>query len=215
MHLTHFHLFRRKVAHPILFLAHRHDDWPMFRLWFAVTTVTASIVFNLGIFTLLVSLHFVLDIIKYRSKHTLNWFWVIIESIRESIVDVFFIVLGLLLGIAFHYSVAIGGLGKLARLEILMLNLVLRVGPRLKIAEHLLEIVLYWKHHFEKPFVPHEQLSRSERSLLFATFIMGCTIFLVPFFTSMQWSEVSGTIQKELTPTLEINIMHTLESLSH
>ena len=208
------HIYKHHIKRPIVFLAHSHDDWVWFRIWFSVTTVTASIVFNLGIFTALVVGHMVLDIIKYRTKHGLSWHWIFVETLREGLVDVFFIVLGLLLGIAFHYSVAIGGLGRLAKLEVLILNLVLRVGPRLKIAEHILEVVLYWKHHYAGLFMPHAPLSKGEKSLLLATILCTCGILLVPYVTEMTWGDVGGVVAKELTPRLEVNIMHTIDELS-
>ncbi|MBT3835163.1 hypothetical protein HOF56_02840 [Candidatus Peribacteria bacterium] len=154
-----------------------------------------------------------LDVIKYRTRHNLSWYWTFAETMREGIVDIFFIALGLLLSIAFHHTVAIGGIGRIARLEVLLLNMFLRVAPRLKIAEHLLEIFLYWKHHFEKPFIPHEPLSKSERGLLFATITTVVAIVLVPHFTDITWLEIGKTMQYELTPRLEFGITHTLETL--
>ena len=207
-------LYHHHIRRPIIFLAHSHDDWVWFRIWFSVTTVTASIVFNLGIFTVLVLSHMTLDIIKYRTKHVLSWHWTAVETLRESLVDVFFIVLGLLLSLTFHYSVAIGGLGRLAELEVLLLNLVLRVGPRLKIAEHILEVVLYWKHHYAGLFMPHAPLGRGEKGILLATVLCACGIILVPYVTIMTWGDVGSVIQRELTPRLEVNIMHTIKDLS-
>lgn len=201
------------IRERVVYIAHHHDEWPAFRLWFAVTTVTASIVFNLGIFTLLVGCHMLLDVIKYRSKHQLSWHTTIIETLREGLVDIFFITLGLLLALAFHYTVAIGGLGRLARLEILILNLILRVGPRLKIAEHLLEIVMYWKHHMAEAFAPGAPLNKSEQYLLLANILIVCSILLAPFLTSMSSEAVTSTIKKELTPRLELSIMKTVEDL--
>jgi|GEM_PF-1761741 hypothetical protein len=200
---------KRHVVH----VAHNHDDWAWFRIWFAIATVTASIVLNLGVFALLVVSHMVLDVIKYRSKHNLSWYWTFAETMREGLVDIFFISLGLLLGVAFHHAVAIGGLGRVARLEVLLLNMFLRVAPRFKIAEHLLEIFLYWKHHFEKPFIPHEPLSKSEKGLLFATIATTVAIVLVPYVTDITWLSVGQTIKYELTPRLEFGITHTLETL--
>ena len=194
----------------VVYIAHEHDEWPLFRVWFSVATVTASIVLNLGVFTLLVSLHMALDVVKYRGKHKLSWYWTCVESLREGLIDIFFIALGLMLGIVFHHTVAIGGLGRMAKLEYLFLNLILRVGPRLKIAEHMLEIFLYWKHHFEKQFVPHEPLSRSEKGLLAATLVLTAGIVLAPFMTPLSFRDVGHTIAKELTPRLELGVTRTI-----
>lgn len=202
------------ISRHIVYVAHNHDDWPLFRVWFAVATVTASIVLNLGIFTLLVAIHMALDVIKYRTKHKLSWHWVFVETIREGLIDVFFIALGLLMGIAFHHAVAIGGLGKLARLEVMMLNLILRVGPRLKIAEHLLEVILYWKHHFEEQFTPRAPLNKPEKGILAATLVCVIGIAMVPLFTSMSWGDVGKAAQYELTPRLELSITKTIEGLN-
>lgn len=194
----------------LLRIAHHHDEWPMFRIWFSVTTVVASIVLNLGVFAMLVALHMALDVIKYRTKHHLSWHWVAVETFRESLIDVFFIVLGLLLAVAFHHAVAIGGLGKLAELEVLLLNLILRVGPRIKIAEHILEILLYWKHHFEEQFSPGSPFNKSEKGFILATAIIVLGILMTPFTTPVTWENMVHTMQKELTPRLELNIMKTI-----
>ncbi len=197
----------------VVYVAHQHDEWPMFRIWFSILVVTASIVLNLGVFTLLVSLHMALDVVKYRGKYNLSWYWTVVETLRESLIDIFFIAFGLLLGIVFHHSVAIGGLGRMARLEYLFFNLILRVGPRLKIAEHLLEIFLYWKHHFEKQFVPHEPLSRSEKSILGATLVLTAGILLTPIITPLTYKDIGHTVAHELTPRLELGVTKTIDEI--
>jgi len=212
MHILTVHHY---IHHHMLHVAHHHDDWTWFRIWFAIATVTASIILNLGIFALLVSTHMALDIIKYRTKYKLGWHWTIVETVRESLVDVFFIALGLLLSLIFHHAFAIGGLGRLAQLQRLMLILVLRIGPRLKIAQHLLEVVMYWKHHFVHLFVPHAPLSRGEKGLCAMTILIMLTIVTTPYTTSLTWEDVAGTMQYELRPRLELNITHTMAELKN
>jgi len=204
---------RLVVVQPIVVFAHRHDELPWFRVWFTVATVVASIVFNLGIFFLLVLGHMGLDTIKYRTLHRLTWGWTIVETIRESLVDVFFIVLGLFLALAFHHAFAIGGLGRLAEAEILFLNFILRVGPRLKIAEHILEVVTYWKHHFAKKLVPRMPLTKGERIVCIATLITGLCVLLTPVLTSLTWETASRIMRRELTPRLELSITQTIDEL--
>lgn len=194
-------------------LAHKHDEWPLFRIWFSVLTIVASIVLNLGIFVVLVLMHMALDIVKYRTRHNLPWHWVFVETMRESLMDIFFIVLGILLGIIFHHSIAIGGLGRMAELEVLLLDLLLRVGPRIKIAEHLLEVILYWRHHFESQFVPRTPLHHSEKGLLIATLAIALGITAIPLMTNLRYGDIAHTMAQELTPKLEFGIMKTVESL--
>ncbi len=203
----------REVHSRIVYVAHQHDEWPLFKIWFSILTIAASIILNMGVFAALVLLHMALDVIKYRTKHSLSWHWVMIETLRESLIDIFFIALGLLLSIAFHHAIAIGGLGRLAEAEVLILNLILRVGPRMKIAEHLLEILLYWKHHFETQFQPRAPLSKSERGMLAAIVIMTIGIIATPFVTSLTVHDVGKTMKKELTPRLEFNILQTIEEI--
>src|SRR3989344_2381172 len=203
----------RHVHTHILYVAHEHDEWPMFRIWFSISTIAASIILNLGVFVLLVTLHMTLDIIKYRTKHRLAWHWVGVETLRESLMDIFFIALGLLFALAFHHAVAIGGLGKLAEMEILLLNLILRVGPRIKLAEHFLEIILYWKHHFEKQIIPHAPLSKSEKGLCLATAIIALGIVTTPYTTPVTWQQIGATMRRELTPRLELSITQTIQEV--
>ena len=204
----------RRTHRHVIYIAHEHDEWPLFRIWFSVMTVIASIVLNMGVFAVLVALHMALDVIKYRTKHSLPWYWVGVETLRESLLDLFFIALGLLLAIAFHHAVAVAGVGKPAELGILFLSLLLRWGPRIKIAEHLLEIVLYWKHHFEvQSTVPHMPLTKSEKATLFATIIILIGILVTPFTTPLTYKHIGDTMQHELTPRLEFNITKTLQEL--
>lgn len=201
------------IVQPVVVFAHRHDTLPWFRLWFTVATVTASIIFNLGIFALLVLSHMGLDIIKYRTLHRLRWHSVFLETIRESLVDVFFITLGILLAILFHHSIAIGGLGRIGEVPMLALNIILRVGPRLKIAEHILEIVTYWQHHFTDLSQPGAPLTKGEKTLCAATFLTGALILLLTALSTLSWEQIYSTTKQELTPRLEVNITKTLDGL--
>jgi len=210
MHLTQT---RTIILHPVVVFAHRHDELPWFRVWFTVATVTASIVFNLGIFFVLVAAHMGLDTIKYRTLYRLPWGWTVVETLRESLVDIFFIVLGLFLALAFHHAFAIGGLGRLAEAEVLFLNLILRVGPRLKIAEHLLEIVTYWKHHFAHKLIPRTPMTRGEKTVCVATIMTALCVLLTPVLTSLTWESASKIMKRELTPRLELSITRTIEEL--
>ncbi|MEK7137796.1 MAG: hypothetical protein AAB853_05960 [Patescibacteria group bacterium] len=206
-------LVRTAVLRPIILVAHRHDEWPMFRVWFTVATVVASIVFNLGIFFALVLGHMGLDVVKYRTLHHLKWGWVAIETVRESLMDIFFIVLGVLLAVIFHHTIAIGGLGRFGELPILLLDLILRVGPRLKIAEHILEVVTYWKYHFTAPFVPRTPLSQGERKVCYATLAVTAITLMLPILSSLTFENILHTAKRELTPRLEVNITRTIEEL--
>lgn len=204
---------RPVIIRPVIVFAHRHDTLPWFRLWFTVATVTASIVFNLGIFALLVCAHMGLDVIKYRTLFRLRWHFVLVETVRESLVDIFFIALGILLALAFHHAFAIGGLGRLPELEVLLLNMLLRVGPRLKIAEHLLEIITYWRHHFAEQVQPGKSLTRGERGLCIATGMVTLAIMTIPLLRALTFAEVRRITQQELTPRLELSITKTLNEL--
>jgi hypothetical protein len=211
MHIIHRTPF--VIVQPIVVFAHRHDELPWFRVWFTVSTIVASIVFNMGIFFVLVLGHMGLDTIKYRTLHRLSWRWTILETLRESLVDIFFIVLGLFLALAFHHAFAIGGLGKLAEAEILFLNFILRVGPRLKIAEHILEIVTYWKHHFACRMKPRAPLTKGEKAVCIATLITGLSVLLTPVLTSLTWEKAGRIMKRELTPRLELSITRTIDEL--
>jgi len=206
-------IIRPVIMQPVVVFAHRHDTLPWFRTWFTVATVIASIIFNLGIFAMLVAVHMGLDIIKYRTLHGLCWRCVVFETIRESLVDIFFIALGILLAILFHHSVAIGGLGRLGEVPMFLLTMVLRVGPRLQIAEHILEIVTYWQHHFTTLNRPGTPLTKGEKTVCAATFFVLSLVLLLSALSALSWEEIYSTTKRELTPRLEVNIMKTVEEL--
>ena len=200
---------------PLVLFAHRHDELSWFKIWFTISTVVASIVFNLGVFFLLVCMHMGLDTIKYKTRFKLSWRQTAIETYRESLLDLFFIVFGILLTLAFHHAAAIGGLGRLAEAEVLFLGLILRIGPRLKIAEHLLEVITYWKQHFHAKAAPLAPFTKGERWLSFATGLTTLCILLVPLLRTLTLVEVGRIAQRELTPRLELNIRKTVEELRH
>lgn len=206
-------VLRSVIVEPIIVFAHRHDELPWFRVWFTVATVTASIVFNLGIFAVLVASHMGLDVIKYRTLFRLRWHLVAIETMRESLVDIFFITFGILLATLFHHSIAIGGLGRIGEVPMLALNMILRVGPRLQIAEHLLEVVTYWQHHFTELSKPGAPLTKGEKTLCAAMFFVVSLTVLLTTLSTLSWGQIYSTTRRELTPRLELNITKTLEEL--
>lgn len=114
--------------------AHQHDDLPAFHAAYLVLTLLAAALFNLGFFALLIFAHMLLDVFKYRDLHHYSWSKTIEGVIRESIVDVSLLVMGLTIAVYLHPSLALfTGLKGILLAEITILRAIGVVSPKLKI----------------------------------------------------------------------------------
>lgn len=114
--------------------ARQHDDLPAFHAGFLVLTFLAAAMFNLGVFALMILAHMSLDAVKYRDVHHLKGHKVAEGVIRESLVDITLLLIGLAFAVYLHHSLpVIGGLMGLARAETSILRAVVTLLPKVKI----------------------------------------------------------------------------------
>ena len=192
------------VLRPILSFVHIHDEKTWFRIGFSILAVCASVFLNLGVFALFVFAHMALDIVKYRTKHHLSWHWTAVETVRESLVDMFLIAIGLFFAMTLHGSVAIAGLGRLASLEAFLFAMLIRLLPKVHIAEHILEILLHWKKHSQEQNYPLSPLSKGERRRCLLTLSLLLGIALLPLLSTMSWDTLVGKLMLELIPQFSL-----------
>lgn len=131
--------------------AHEHDNLPAFHAAYLVLTLLAAALFNLGFFALLIVLHMALDVFKYRDVHRYSWTKTVEGMMRESIVDISLLAMGLVIAVYLHPSLLIfSGMKGMMLAEITLLRSVGVITPKLKILYDFLKIAahidLYVRH---------------------------------------------------------------------
>ena len=135
----------------IRIFAREHDDLPAFHAAFLVLTFLAAAMLNLGFFALLIALHMVLDVVKYRDVHRLNWFKTAEGVLRESIVDVTLLSFGLVVSVYLHPSLTgLIGIKGLMLAELTVVRGVGVVAPKLKILYDSLKILYHLEVYLDR-----------------------------------------------------------------
>lgn len=149
--------------------AHQHDDLPAFHAAYLVLTILAAAIFNLGFFAALIVMHMILDVFKYRDVHHYSWKKTMEGIVRESIVDVSLLSMGLAVAVYLHPSLPLFmGIQGLMLTELTLLRAVGVITPKLKILYDFLKIVvhidLYLKH-------AHPRMGKSASLIEWVSFI--------------------------------------------
>jgi len=76
-----------------------HDDIPAFKASFFVLSLLSAALLNFGAFGLLIVAHMGLDIVKYREVHGYSWSITMRGVVRESIMDMTLLIMGLVITI--------------------------------------------------------------------------------------------------------------------
>jgi len=134
--------------------AHHHDEIPAFHAAYLVLAVLAAAMFNMGAFAMLIIAHMALDVVKYREHHGFSWSMTIEGTIRESLVDIALLFVGLVFAVYLHHSVGIASLSGILRAEVTVIRALGTVLPKLKILHHFLKIMSHL-HHYMETVHPH------------------------------------------------------------
>ncbi len=122
--------------------AHQHDDLPAFHAAYLLLTFIAAALFNLGFFALLIVAHMGLDIFKYRDVHGFGWLKTMQGVVRESIVDISLLCMGMIFAMYLHPSLTgLMGVKGLMLAELTILRGIGVMAPKLKILYDLLAIL--------------------------------------------------------------------------
>jgi hypothetical protein len=124
--------------------AGQHDDLPAFHAAYLVLTLLAAALFNLGFFAALIVLHMALDIFKYRDVHGYSWRKTAEGMVRESIVDISLLSMGLAVTVYLHPSVPLfAGVQGIMLAEITLLRAIGVITPKLKILYDFLKVIAH------------------------------------------------------------------------
>ena len=109
-------------------LARTHDDLPAFNAAYWVLTFMAAMLFNAGAFMVLITAHMALDAYKYAEIHRKRWLKVAEGVVRENLIDMSVIALGVAFSVYCHTALPIfAGLRGLVRTEIAVVNALVQI----------------------------------------------------------------------------------------
>lgn len=132
-------------------LVRSHDDLPAFNAAYWLLTLLAAMLFNAGAFMLLIVGHMVLDVYKYRDIHGKNWRKVAEGVVRESLIDVSVVSLGVAFAVYCHTALPlIAGLRGIVRTEIAILNGLVQVIAKTHVLHGFLTILADVHTYLEK-----------------------------------------------------------------
>lgn len=131
--------------------AHKHDDLPAFHAAYLVLTVLAAAMFNLGFFAVLIVAHMCLDVFKYREVHKLSWARTAEGVVRESLIDCTLFLMGLVVAVYLHPSLAgMMSIKGMMLAEITVLRSFGMIAPKLKILYEVIRILADIDHYLTR-----------------------------------------------------------------
>lgn len=182
--------------------AHRHDELPAFHAAYLVLTILVAALFNLGTFGLLILAHMVLDTVKYREVHRMNWTDTFRATFRENIFDYTLFALGFLIAVYLHHSLpGIAGVSGLLRSEITIARGMGTLLPKAEILQRFLHVMFHLQHHLAHSEMPvGKRLMPVER---FSILLVGCSallLLLAPLILHVDGVQLLRIVQEELIP---------------
>lgn len=174
--------------------AHEHDDIVAFHAAFIILAFLCAGLFNLGAFALLIVAHMALDTVKYRERHSCSWRLTLEGVVRESLVDITLLLVGLVFAVYLHHSVGVASLAGLMRAELTIIRTVAMFVPKVKILHHFLKIMAHLHHYLENVHPRFRKRWTGLDHLCF--YFCGISILLIVFAGSLM--NVDGTIIKSI-----------------
>jgi len=189
-----------QILNPLSYFAKHHDELPAFHAAYLALTIIAAAMLNLGFFALLIAVHMALDVYKYRVVHKSEWREVGEGVMRESLLDVTLLLLGMVFAV-YLYNVTLGaqvtgyGAAKLSLLKGALLFI-----PKLTILHHFLKVVSHVHHYIENM---HVHINKPWRTVEI-TCITICllSLFLLAFAPSLL------QIDRDIILTIFANILN-------
>lgn len=179
--------------------AHEHDDLPAFHAGYVVIALLCAVLLPLGAFALLIAIHALLDIVKYREVHNMSWKRTGEGVVREGLVDFTLLMVGFTSEVYLHSSIGIESVSGLLRTEFFVLELLGTTLPKFTILHHFLKITAHL-HHYMHHKHTHIGKKFSHLEFVCVSFAGVAMLLLVfaPFLLSMQGVEVLSMITEEL-----------------
>jgi len=182
--------------------AYQHDDLPAFHAAYLVLTLLAAALFNLGFFAGLILLHMALDVFKYRDVHKRSWSKTVEGIVRESIIDVSLLVMGLAVAVYLHPSLPLfAGVSGLMLAEITLLRAIGVLSPKLKILYDFLRILSHTDLYLKNV---HLQLGKKATLIEYVAMMSLCVslglLFIAPVVLLIDPAQYVSILLGELLP---------------
>lgn len=144
-------LFSHRHRYSLLSLLRSHDDLPALKAAYWVFVLLAAMLFNLGVFVLLIATHVALDVWKYRFVHGERWRTAFEGVVRENVVNTALLSCGVLFAIYFHVSLPIvSHLRGFVQTEVIVLSAILQMTVKAHIAHNMLTIISRAHQYIER-----------------------------------------------------------------
>lgn len=183
--------------------AHMHDDIPAFHAGYLVLTLLAAAMFNLGTFGLLIIAHMTLDFVKYREQHGYGWKLTLEGIVRESLLDVTLLMIGLVFSLYLHHSVAFAGISGLMRTEVTVLRMFGTLIPKMKILHSFLKVMAHLRHYLNHAH-PHlrQHWSGIDRVCFLSIMLSAFLLFFAAAILQIGFGQVELILLEELIPNI-------------
>lgn len=189
--------------HTLKQFALKHDEIPAFHVSFAILTFISAAMLSLGWFAILIILHIVLDIAKYRDVHGFTWRETMNATLHESLLELMFFNMALLISVYFHSSTGFLNISGLLRAEATLVYITGVVVPKFIIMEHVLKALTHISHYIGnlKPDAKRAYLIVPEK--IYASFIVCSVVLLLaaPYITNTPPEVINNVILHELSLT--------------
>lgn len=191
------------LTHTLHHFVVEHDDLPAFHAGFLVVSFLAAAMFTSGVFLLMILAHMSLDIVKYREVHGFSMGQTIIATLRESLVDILFLVVALCFAVTFRIESGVAVMSGLLRAEETLIRAAGMLFPKLKIFYHFAFVVTSLKAHL---LTIHPSISGHLRlgEVLTLMLLITCSAYLLvsPLLLSTDPGVIPAILMREITPGL-------------
>jgi hypothetical protein len=182
--------------------AARHDDLPAFHAAYLTGTLIVAALLNLGAFALLILVHVLLDIVKYRDFQRLSWAKTLEGTARESLVDGTLLLTALTFSIYFHHSAGfLASAGGVFRAEMTIVRGLFLLIPKITILHNVLCILSNLQHYYA---TMHPRLGKSllpvERCYVICLALTVLLLIAAPALLHLTGAEYAAQLLHELTP---------------
>lgn len=192
---------QKSVIESLRTFAHHHDDLPAFHAGYLVLTLLAAAMLNLGVFAVLILIHMSLDVVKYREYHQYSWRMTYRGMMKENLVDIALLSVGLVFSVYLHHSVGVASLSGLMRAEATLVRAAATIIPKMKILQNFLKVMSHLRHYIE--FVHpglHTEWTSADRLQIFFILVAVVLIAIAPWVMSIDMPLFQQILFEELIP---------------
>lgn len=181
--------------------AHVHDDLPAFHAGYLVLTLLVASLLNMGAFALLIVAHMTLDFVKYREHHGFTWRRTMEGMVRESLVDIALLSIGLVFAVYLHHTVGLASLSGLLRAEMTVVRAAAMLVPKVKILHDFLKIISHIRHYMDRVHPRFKKgWSRLDHFFFATVYVSVFLILMAPVLMGTEGSTITRILGQELIP---------------